>query len=171
MAKGLAKVGTLIAVVRDENDQRLPPTARMALKLLADQIEVLTERVDALGREIVAEVRRDDTMRRLSTIPGIGPITAATIQALVPDPSAFTSGRHFAAWIGLTPKMHSSGGKRGPIRAAGKDLQDGEPFAAFSSRRRCHSSVAACPPRRHDIALADSPVGTSTSQSGSHSVG
>src|SRR5271167_207597 len=110
-AKGLAKVGTLIAVVRDENDQRLPPTARTALKLLADQIEVLTERVDALGREIVAEVRRDDTMRRLSTIPGIGPITAATIQALVPDPSAFTSGRHFAAWIGLTPKMHSSGGK------------------------------------------------------------
>jgi transposase len=109
--KGLARVGTLIAIVRDENDQRLPPAARTALKLLADQIEVLTVRVDTLGREIVAEVRRDDTMRRLATIPGVGPITAATIQALVPDPGAFTSGRHFAAWIGLTPKMHSSGGK------------------------------------------------------------
>ena len=108
--KGLAKVGMLIAIVRDENDQRLPAAARTALKLLADQIEELTERIDTLGREIVAEVRRDDTMRRLATIPGIGPITAATIQALVPDPGAFTSGRHFAAWIGLTPKMHSSGG-------------------------------------------------------------
>jgi transposase len=110
-AKGLAKVETLIAIVRDESDQRLPAAARMALKLLADQIEALTERVDTLGREIVGEVRRDDTMRRLATIPGVGPITAATIQALVPDPGTFTSGRHFAAWIGLTPKMHSSGGK------------------------------------------------------------
>ena len=113
-AKGLAKIGTLIAIVRDENDQRLPPAARMALKLLVDQIELLTDRIDALGREVVAEVRRDDRMRRLSTIPGIGPITAATIQALVPDPRVFTSGRHLAAWIGLTPKMHSSGGKEQP---------------------------------------------------------
>jgi transposase len=110
-AKGLAKVATLIAIVRDGNDQRLPPAARMALNLFADQIEMLTERVDTLGREIAAEVRRDNTMRRLATIPGIGPITAATIQASVPDPGAFKSGRHFAAWIGLTPKMHSSGGK------------------------------------------------------------
>jgi transposase len=109
-AKGLAKVGTLISIVRDENDQRLPHAARTALKLLADQIEQLTQRINILEREIVTEVRRDETMRRIATIPGIGPITAATIQALVPDPDAFTSGRHFAAWIGLTPKMHSSGG-------------------------------------------------------------
>ena len=94
----------------NENDQRLPHAARTALKLLADQIEQLTQRIDILEREIVTEVRRDETMRRIATIPGIGPITAATIQALVPDPDAFTSGRHFAAWIGLTPKMHSSGG-------------------------------------------------------------
>jgi transposase len=45
------------------------------------------------------------------SIPGVGPITAATIQALVPDPGAFTSGRHFATWIGLTPRLNSSGGK------------------------------------------------------------
>jgi transposase len=87
------------------------PAARKALKMLADQIEALTERVGSLEREIVIEVRRDDTMRRLATVPGIGPITAATIQALVPDPGAFTSGRHFAAWIGLTPKMQASAGK------------------------------------------------------------
>lgn len=110
-AKGAAKVEMLFEIIRDENDGRLPPAARTALKMLTEQIEALTERVDTLERKIVAEVRRDDTMRRLTTIPGIGPITAATIQALVPDPGAFTSGRHFAAWIGLTPKMHSSGGK------------------------------------------------------------
>jgi len=96
-AKGLGKAETLIGIVRDDNDQRLPPSARTALKLLADQIEALTVRIDTLGREIVAEVRRNDTMRRLATIPGIGPITAATIHALVPDPGVFRSGRHFAA--------------------------------------------------------------------------
>jgi transposase len=110
-AKGTARVEMLIEIIRDENDGRLPPAARAALKMLAEQIEALSERVDTLERKIVAEVRRDDTMRRLATIPGIGPITAATIQALVPDPGVFTSGRHFAAWIGLTPKMHSSGFK------------------------------------------------------------
>jgi Transposase IS116/IS110/IS902 family len=79
--------------------------------MLADQVEALARRVATLENEIVAEVRRDDTMRRLATIPGVGPITAATIVALVPDPRAFASGRHFAAWIGLTPKRHSTGGK------------------------------------------------------------
>jgi transposase len=109
--KGLAKVDELIEAVLDKNDARLPTAARMALSILADQIKALTERIGALEREIIAGVRRDETMRRLTTIPGIGPITAATIQSLVPDPGAFTSGRHFAAWIGLTPKMNSSGGK------------------------------------------------------------
>jgi transposase len=50
-------------------------------------------------------------MRRLSTIPGVGAITAATVKALVPDPDGFRSGRHFAAWLGLTPRPHSTGGK------------------------------------------------------------
>ena len=50
-------------------------------------------------------------MRRLTAIPGVGAITAASVKALVPDPDGFKSGRHFAAWLGLTPKSHSSGGK------------------------------------------------------------
>jgi transposase len=50
-------------------------------------------------------------MRRLTTIPGVGAITAATIKSLVPDPGGFRSGRHFAAWLGLAPRPHSSGGK------------------------------------------------------------
>jgi len=110
-ARGVGKVETLITIIRDKSDERLPVVARMALEMLADQVEALTQHIAALEHEIVAEVRRDDTMRRLATIPGVGPITAATIVALVPDPRAFTSGRHFAAWIGLTPKMHSTGGK------------------------------------------------------------
>jgi transposase len=59
--------------------------------------------------------------RRLATIPGIGAITANALQALVPDPGGFKSGRHFAAWLGLAPRAHSSGGKErlGRISRAG----------------------------------------------------
>ena len=85
-ARGVAKVETLIEIVRDENDIRLPPAARKALKMLADQIEALTDQVGSLESEIVIEVRRDDTMRRLATVPGIGPITAATMRP-TPAPS------------------------------------------------------------------------------------
>lgn len=110
-ATGVAKVATLTAIMRDTTDERLPAAARFALTTLADQVGALEKQIDQFEREIIAETKRDDDMRRLATIPGVGAITAATIKALVPDPGGFSSGRHFAAWIGLTPKSHSSGGK------------------------------------------------------------
>jgi transposase len=110
-AVGLARVEALVAVVRDEADPRLPAAARFALMALADQVDVLADQINKLERRIVAEARHDANMRRLATIPGVGAITATAIMALVPDPGAFKSGRHFAAWLGLTPKSHSSGGK------------------------------------------------------------
>ncbi|RUV80494.1 IS110 family transposase, partial [Mesorhizobium sp. M1A.F.Ca.IN.020.32.1.1] len=106
-----AKVAGLIDIVRDETDARLPKAARLALSAIADQIEALMRQIDDLEREIVREARRDGDMRRMATIPGVGAITAASIKALVPDPGGFKSGRHFAAWLGLTPRSHSSGGK------------------------------------------------------------
>jgi len=78
---------------------------------IADQIEALTEQINRLERAIVTAAKCDADMRRLTTIPGVGAITAATIKALVPDPGGFKSARHFAAWLGLTPRSHSSGGK------------------------------------------------------------
>lgn len=110
-AIGTAKVAGLIEIVRDATDARLPKAARFALMTLADQIEALLAQIVKLEREIVAGAKRDEDMRRLATIPGVGPITAASIKALVPDPGGFKSGRHFAAWLGLTPRSHSSGGK------------------------------------------------------------
>ncbi|KAA5595077.1 IS110 family transposase, partial [Blastochloris sulfoviridis] len=108
---GTAKVAALIAIVRDADDTRLPDAARFALSAIADQIEALARQVEKLEREIVAIAKRDEDMRRLATIPGVGAIIAASIKALVPDPDGFKSARHFAAWLGLTPKSHSSGGK------------------------------------------------------------
>lgn len=108
---GVAKVESLIAIVRDDADARLPQTARFALTAIADEIEFLKRAASKLEDAIVREAKLDEDMRRLVTIPGIGAITAATIKALVPDPGGFKSARHFAAWIGLTPKPRSSGGK------------------------------------------------------------
>ena len=96
-AGGVAKVEALIAIIRDDED--------------AEQIEALTSQIDELERAIVTEVKRDEDARRLTSIPGVGPIIAATVKALVPDPGGFKSARHFAAWLGLTPRAHSSGGK------------------------------------------------------------
>lgn len=110
-ATGPAKVATLIEIVRDHADARLPQAARFALSELANRIEETKKRIDKLGHAIVVETKRDEDMRRLATIPGVGAIIVASVKALFPDPNGFESGRHFAAWLGLTPRSHSSGGK------------------------------------------------------------
>lgn len=109
--KGVGKVSNLIAIIREPEDARVPPVAQFALGELANQLEALGAELGKLEKAIVAMVKRDPDMKRLATIPGIGPITAASIKAFVPDISGFKSARHFAAWLGLTPRPHSSGGK------------------------------------------------------------
>lgn len=108
---GISNIKALATIIRDEDDVRLPPAARFALTELVDQIDVIATRIDKLEREIVVQAKQDEDMRRLATIPGVGPIIAMAVKAFVPDPAGFKSARHFAAWIGLTPKQHSSGGK------------------------------------------------------------
>ena len=68
-------------------------------------------RIEAVTTDIKAEAQKNAVARRLQTIPGVGPITASAIAASVPDVANFKEARDLAAWIGLTPKPHSSGGK------------------------------------------------------------
>ena len=78
---------------------------------LVDQLRIVRDEVVKVEKRIVAQHRANDASRRLATIPGIGPITASAIAAAVPDATLFKSGRQFAAWLGLTPRTHSSGGR------------------------------------------------------------
>lgn len=109
---GIRKVGELIAIVRDETDDRVPPEARFAMVAVADQLDDLQRRIQDLERQITRWHRQNEASRRLATIPGVGPITASAVVATVGSVTNFKSGRHFAAFLGLTPKEHSSGGKQ-----------------------------------------------------------
>ena len=108
--KGMGKLEELMALV--EEDKSVPEQARKAFAELREHCRVTTERIEKLERRIVAHARYGDTARRLATVPGIGPITASPAAATVGDSTGnFPSARHFAAWLGLVPRQHSSGGK------------------------------------------------------------
>jgi len=119
--QGKAPFAGLVALVRDDEAARLPDAVRMALRLLADQIDACTAKIEALECDIVARHRGSEVSRNLATIPGIGPIIASALAAAVPDPAMFKSGRQFAAWLGLVPSQNSTGGKQrlGGITKAG----------------------------------------------------
>ena len=100
----------------------MPALAKEMLALLGRQIEHLDTHIAAVDTKLLAMHKANRISLLLATIPGIGPITALTL-ALAVEASAFASGRHLAAWIGLTPKEHSIGGKQrlGGIGRAGHE--------------------------------------------------
>jgi len=100
-----------LAKVLAEQRANLPPFALDALDGLSRQIDSISTEIEQLDERIMQWHRSDRASQRLATIPGVGPITASAIAASVPDASLFRSGRQFAAWLGLTPREHSSGGK------------------------------------------------------------
>lgn len=106
--KGIHNAERLIAAC-DRAD--LPAPARKALNLLADQLADTQRKIEDLTTDVRADAATNEAARRLRTIPGIGPITASALVASLPDVSDFKSGRDLSAWLGLTPRPHSSGGK------------------------------------------------------------
>ena len=111
---GPGGVTAAIAALHEAQDG-LPILARAALHGLVAQLGGLASEIERIEAKILAWRRSNEASRRLATIPDIGPITTSAIAASVPDASLFRSGRQFAAWLGLTPKAHSSGGKERQI--------------------------------------------------------
>ena len=110
-AKSLAELIESVFEGSGTDDDAVPPLARRALAPLVAQLRQLQAQIKAIEVELLAWHRATDASRRLETIPGVGFITATAIAATVTDPSHFTSGRQFAAWLGLVPRQNSSGGK------------------------------------------------------------
>ena len=108
--QGTAHIGRLAAAL-DDPGSGLPGPVRELGGLLLEQIAGLDAKIAGLERQLRARARRDAEAARLMTIPGIGPICATAIQAFAPPMESFRRGRDFAAWLGLVPRQHSTGGK------------------------------------------------------------
>ena len=92
--------------------KQVPSLATTALLALAELIHAVQTQIGGLEKELMVWFRGSELAQRLATIPGIGYITATALAASVTDPQQFSSGREFAAWLGLTPLQNSTGGKQ-----------------------------------------------------------
>src|ERR1700690_3478346 len=110
-AKGRNGTGELLRIIADGADNRVAPAVRGILAVLARQYGAIGTEIGSIEKSILALHRSCEASRRLAEIPGIGPIVATALVAEIVDWKAFRSGRDLAAWIGLVPKQHTSGGK------------------------------------------------------------
>jgi transposase len=120
-AKGLCKIEPLLERIRA--DDTLPALAQGLFEMQAKEYAQLQARLEEVEDKLMAWHRDDACSRRLAKIPGVGPIGASMLVMKTPTPEAFRSARHFAAWLGLTPKDHSTAGKvrLGVITRAGDE--------------------------------------------------
>jgi len=109
--QGAANAVRLVAIVEDP-DSGLPTDAITTLKVLVETLAHLETEIDKLDAEIARRAKENEVARRLMTVPGIGPLIATAIAVLAPPPETFRKARDFAAWLGLTPRQHSTGGKQ-----------------------------------------------------------
>lgn len=110
LPKGITHAGALIGHIEDPNAS-LPESARTVLAVLVCSYRALDAQIGELDAEIARRAKADPVARRLMTVPGVGPVAATAITALVAAPEGFRAGRDFAAWLGLVPVQRSSGGK------------------------------------------------------------
>jgi transposase len=97
--------------VLEEAENGLTATARAWLSALAEELKALDQRMAATDQQIERAFEADEACQRLAQLPGIGPLIATALVAAVGDATAFKNGRQFAAWLGLVPRQHSTGGK------------------------------------------------------------
>ncbi|BAJ83102.1 putative transposase for insertion sequence element (plasmid) [Acidiphilium multivorum AIU301] len=119
-AKGCGNVAALVCVLT--NEAAIPEGARTMFAQMGRHIAELDLKIEAIDRQLLEQHKANPVSQRLAAIPGVGPITAITM-AISINPANFESGRHFAAWLGLTPREHSTGGKHriGRISKAGNE--------------------------------------------------
>jgi transposase len=120
-AKGIGKLPDLVKIVSEAPKEALPDMVRAALSGFLDAIALINANLAAIEKRLMAWHKKNERSKHLETAPGIGLMVATACCALVPDPKLFKNGRHFAAWIGITPKLNGTGGKTrlGRISKAG----------------------------------------------------
>lgn len=111
VAEGPRHVAELIRIVVDPAEPRIPPPLHEGLIAIVESLRGLEQRIARVEKQMVSWGRNNATCRRLITIPGYGPVLASAMAAIIVNPAAYTSARHFAASLGLVPRQDGSGGK------------------------------------------------------------
>ncbi|GAM53911.1 transposase [bacterium endosymbiont of Mortierella elongata FMR23-6] len=110
--QGIGYIKTQVPELIEDASHELPGPFRLLVQRLLDHLKELDRQVSELEGQIQSWHRNDTASCKLAQIPGIGPITASALAASIGDAKNFKSGRQVAAWLGLVPKQHSSGGKQ-----------------------------------------------------------
>lgn len=110
LPQGIGQLKRIEAIIEEANSD-LPMLVREECRDLLDQIAQQTQRIATKAELLKKLAAESDVTRRLQTMPGVGPMTALAVEAFAPDMTSFKRGRDFAAWLGLVPRQHSSGGK------------------------------------------------------------
>ncbi len=112
MPVGIDHIAKRLPEILEDGENELPGLFRQLLQRLGEHLKELDRQVDELDAQIQHWHRESAESRKLAAIPGIGPITASALVASIGDAKAFEDGRQFAAWLGLVPKQHATGGKQ-----------------------------------------------------------
>ena len=110
-ARGPAHFKRLADAIEDD-DTALPQDIRELGRMYLEQIEGLNARIADIDGKVKSVAKEEGLAQRAQTMPGVGPVTALAIETFAPDLATFRRGRDFAAWLGLVPKQHSTGGKQ-----------------------------------------------------------
>ena len=113
IAQGRSQVRQALPGILEDGENGLSPLFRASLGELYEALVPMDERIAELDQKIGQMAQADEQARRLMTIPGIGVMTATALLAAAGDIHAFHNGREFAAWLGLVPRQHSTGGRTG----------------------------------------------------------
>jgi len=120
--KGPEQVAELLR--RLVSDAGVPALAQEMIGELTGQLAALDAKLTAVQARLTAWHRHNQTSQLLATIPGVGPISGVSFALKVPDPKVFRSGRHFAAWVGITPRENSTAGRQQPGRISKQGDED-----------------------------------------------
>ena len=112
IATGATKLRPAVLTALEDGDNELPMALRHTIAAQLDHIAALESQMDAIEQRLAEFAQRDTRSQRLMQAPGIGLITATAVSASVGSLDRFRSGRHFASWLGITPREHSSGNSR-----------------------------------------------------------
>jgi transposase len=109
--QGIAHISKRVPELIEDASNELPGAFRLLIERLMNHLKELHRQAQEIEAQIQAWHRQSDLSRKLEAIPGIGPITASALVATIGEAQNFKNGRQLAAWLGLVPRQHSSGGK------------------------------------------------------------